>query len=40
MPELLQQVYSEHELFTPLGMKVMENLLLQRIEGLKYIGGR
>ena len=39
MPELLQQIYSEHELFTPLRMKVMEDLLLQRIEGLKDIVG-
>ena len=37
VPELLRQVYSEHELVTPVRMKVMEDLLLQRIEALKEI---
>lgn len=32
---LLRQVYSEHELVTPKRMKGVEDLLLQRIEGLK-----
>ena len=40
VPKLLRQVYSEHELVTPVRMKVMEDLLLQRIEGLKCIIGR
>ena len=37
VPKLLRQVYSEHELVTSVRMKSMEDLLLQRIEGLKYI---
>ncbi|WP_164726433.1 hypothetical protein [Veillonella sp. VA139] len=37
VPELLQQVYSDHDLVTSTRKKAMEDLLLQRIEGLKYI---
>ena len=40
VPELLRQVYSEHELVTPTRMQAMKELLLQRIEGLKYLIGR
>ena len=40
VPELLRQVYLEHELVTSTRMKVMEELLLKRILGLKDIVGR
>lgn len=34
VPELIQQVYLQHELVTSERMKVMEEVLLKRIYGL------
>ena len=34
MPELIEQVYSQHELVNSERMKVMEEIVLKRIYGL------
>lgn len=39
VPEILRQVYSDYDLVTPTRIKIMEELLLRRIEGLKGILG-
>lgn len=39
VPEILRQVYSDYDLVTPTRIKIMEDLLLRRIEGLKGILG-